>query len=179
MSTLPDRQRESNALIRTIDVLNVARSGFAGDDSASLIDVLRRHGEVLEHITVADERHVREVIAELLCVVEQDDLDGAVALLNASMKRYCAPPQLMRHDGWPWHLHIDRGDDEPLHRWFGATGAFALANALAGRSTVPWGVCAADGCQRVFVHDDRGATRHYCSVACGNRVRVARHRARR
>ena len=59
MSTLPDRQRESNALIRTIDVLNVARSGFAGDDSASLIDVLRRHGEVLEHITVADERRVR------------------------------------------------------------------------------------------------------------------------
>ena len=179
MSTLPDLQRESNALTRTIDVLNVARSRFAGDPADSLVEVLRRHGEVLEHITVADERRVREVIAELLDVVEEDDVDRAAALLNASMQRYCAAPQLMRHDGWPWHMHIDHGDDEPLHRWFGATGAFALANALAGRSTVPWGVCAADGCDRVFVHDDRGATRHYCSVACGNRVRVARHRARR
>lgn len=179
MSTLPDVRREANALVRTIDVLNVAREGFAGDEPSSLLDVLRGHGELLDHIAVADERRVRAVIVELLAVVEEHDVDRAVELLNAVMKRYCAPPQLMRHDGWPWHMHIDRGDDEPLHRWFGATGSFALANALAGRSTVPWGVCAADGCDRVFVHDDRGATRHYCSVACGNRVRVARHRARR
>ncbi len=174
MSTLPERK----ALARTVDVLNVARSGFGIDDAGSLIDVLRRHGEQLDSISAEDERSVRRVITELAAVIDERDVDRAATLINAAMRRYCAAPQLLRHDGWPWHVHVDRGDDEPLHRWLGATGSFALANALAERSTVPWGVCEADGCDLVFVHDDRGAPRRYCSTACGNRVRVARHRSR-
>ena len=165
-------------LARTIDVVNLARSGYGGNRSGSLRAVLEHHGEQLDAITADEEDEVGGVIGELLVVFAETDVDRAAEHLNALMRRYCAAPQLMRHDGWPWHMHVDRGDDEPLHRWFGATGSFALANALAGRSAVPWGVCEADGCDLVFVHDDRGAPRRYCSQTCGNRVRVARHRAR-
>lgn len=40
--------------------------------------------------------------------------------------------------------------------------------------------CAADDCSGIFVDDSRGSRRRWCSSArCGNRARVAAHRARR
>jgi predicted RNA-binding Zn ribbon-like protein len=168
-----------DVLHRTVALMNVDRARSSQHDDVSIADVLRTHGETLTELGVADTRRATRVLHELARIAEESSVDHAATGLNTLMAKYCARPQLMIHDGWPWHLHVDRGEDEPLHRWIGATGSFAMANALAGRSTVPWGVCAADGCEQIFVHDDRGGTRLHCSTTCGTRVRVARHRARR
>ncbi len=166
-------------LARTIELMNVDRRRSGEQVAPSLLEVLVAHGETIDELTPGERRRATKVLHELHGVAEEQQIDEAARSLNGLMAKYCARPQLMRHDGWPWHLHVDRGDDEPLHRWIGATGSFAMASALAGRSTVPWGVCAADGCDQIFVHDDRGGTRLHCSTTCGTRVRVARHRAKR
>ena len=164
-------------LVRTVALMNLDRPRASRRSVATIGSVLHHHGEELGELEPDDVRRATRVLHELALIAEETTVDGAAVSLNAMMAKYCARPQLMMHDGWPWHLHVDRGDAEPLHRWIGATGAFAMATALAGRSTVPWGVCAADRCSQIFVHDDRGSARRYCSTACGTRVRVARHRA--
>jgi hypothetical protein len=167
-----------DAPARTVALVNTGRSSRWAP-AADLVDVLVAHGEQLDDRLSPDEvDRCRCVLAELAAVFEADDVDAAAERLNALLARYCAPPRLLCHAGWPWHLHFDRGDDEPWHGWIGASGAFALAGCLAGRSAVPWGVCDAAECERVFVHDDRGARRRHCSPACATRTRVARHRAR-
>lgn len=169
-------------LARTVDLVNVCRTRRADPRTSAptLEGVLRRHGEVIESsLTQTELRQCAAVLRELAGVMETDDVDAAAGALNVLLARYGAAPRLIRHAGWPWHLHLDGGEDEPWHRWMGATGAFALATRLAGRTDVPWGVCAAEGCEQVFVHDDRGARRRHCSSTCGTRVRVARYRDRR
>jgi predicted RNA-binding Zn ribbon-like protein len=48
---------------------------------------------------------------------------------------------------------------------------------LSGRDRDRLRVCAAHGCERLFLA--RGRRQQWCSPACGNRVRVARHANRR
>jgi len=172
---------------RTVDLVNVFRlsrnraASRAGAET--IVEVLIRHGEQaasgfdvsggLDDITM---QRCQEVLAEVAGVFELGKVDPAADALNILLQRYCSIPRLVRHEGWPWHLHVDEDDNGPWHRWIGASSAFALACLLAGRDTVPWGVCAAAGCERVFVHDDRGGRRNHCSVTCGTRTRVARHR---
>ncbi|MGD9702567.1 MAG: CGNR zinc finger domain-containing protein [Acidimicrobiia bacterium] len=170
----------ADVLLRTVELVNVSRPSRSGDEPTTVVDVLRRHGERMEPpITERELERFAAVLDELGAVFELTDVDEAASALNTLLERYCAPPRLVQHEGWPWHLHVDRGDDEAWHRWVGASGSFALASRLAGRSTVPWGVCGAAGCKQVFVHDDRGAPRRHCSTTCGTRTRVARHRERR
>ena len=83
----------------------------------------------------------------------------------------------MRHEGWDWHVHVDRADDAPWDEWLASSAALALATLLAGSLELPWGECAAAGCRRVYVHDGRGDPRRYCSTTCATRERVRRHRA--
>lgn len=177
MSTLPLLATPAAALARTVDLVNT-RTTSRWFEAPDIQAVLRRHGERVDPpLQIADRRRVDGVLDELAEIFTIADVDAAAVALNDILQRYCAPPSLQRHDGWPWHLHVDRGDAEPWDRWVGAAGAFSLAVALAGRASVPWGVCAADGCGRVFASDDRGAPRRHCSTACGTRTRVARHRA--
>jgi hypothetical protein len=164
------------ALARVVDLVNTVES-VDGSRRDGLAAALARHGD-----TVDDRFDRREadrcaaVISRLSDVMRIDDVDAAAAALNALLARWCAPPRLVRHEGWPWHLHFDRRDDDTWNRWIGASGAFALAAALAGRTAVPWGRCAATDCDRAFVHDDRGGVRQFCSPRCASRTRVRRHR---
>jgi hypothetical protein len=165
-----------NALARTVDLVNTveAADGLPRDRLAS---VLVRHGEVIDdRFDSREAARCQSVIGRLGAVTRIDDVDQAAAALNVLLARWCSPPRLVRHEGWPWHLHLDRRDDDTWNRWIGASGAFALAASLSGRTTVPWGRCAASDCDRAFVHDDRGGVRRFCSPRCASRTRVRRHR---
>jgi hypothetical protein len=148
-----------------------------GSSRDPLAAVLERHGDTTDDRF--DRREVarcESVIGRLGAVMRMDDVDEAAAALNVLLAGWCSPPRLVRHEGWPWHLHFDRRDDDTWNRWIGASGAFALAASLSGRATVPWGRCAAVDCDRAFVHDDRGGVRRFCSPRCASRTRVRRHR---
>lgn len=54
-----------------------------------------------------------------------------------------------------------------LHHWLTAAGSFDRL-----------GVCRAHQCADIYVDGSQAASRRYCSASCGNRVKVAAHRAR-
>lgn len=101
------------------------------------------------------------------------DRAAALAVLNATCALAPAWPALV----WP-----DGGSPDAVVRTAHPPSALAVARLAAHavdlmtRPSV-LGACAAPGCVRYFVrgHPRRG----WCSAACGNRARVARHYRRR
>ena len=146
-----------------------------GADGAAMGAVLEAHGERDVSLTRRDAGELADVCRRLRTILVTTSRDDAAAGLNALLAELAGPPRLVRHEGWDWHVHVDRGDDAPWAAWLAASAGLDLATRLAASDDVPWGECGA-GCGRVFVHDGRGGDRRYCSSTCATRERVRRHR---
>ena len=147
-------------------------------ERAALIAVLRAHGEP-EPIVIsdADLAGLREAALRLREVFAAGDAGTAADRINDLLGAHAHPPRLTAHGGGSgWHLHVDGGDDAPWAEWFLTSSCLALAVLLAERQAPPGGFCASPSCGRPFVNVGRGGARRYCSVTCGTRERVARHR---
>jgi predicted RNA-binding Zn ribbon-like protein len=99
----------------------------------------------------------------------------AIDHLNACSAAAAVAPQL----NWP-------ADGQPRMWLSTPAGSQAMVLGLIARSAIELlagadrgklRVCQAHGCDRVYLA--ASARRRWCSAACGNRVRVARHAARR
>lgn len=166
MKTLPD----DVAALRAVALLNVSPDRFA--------EVLVDHGET-DLAGFNDELYdVVAVVNELRALFAVADRDDAAARLNLLLARHGTVPQLVRHEGWDWHLHADRIEDTWAN-WLAASAALALATRLVSRPGVPWGTCTATECRRVFLDDGHGGGRRFCSSTCATRERVRRHRTSR
>jgi predicted RNA-binding Zn ribbon-like protein len=161
---------------RALALVDLVHRGQAGP--AALAGVLETHGERDVSLTRRDAADVADVCRRLRAVLVTTTRDDAADGLNELLAEFAGPPRVVRHEGWDWHVHVDRSDDAPWADWLASSAAVALAIRLAGSDDVPWGECDA-GCGRVFVHDGRGGERRYCSVTCATRERVRRHRALR
>ncbi|MFB7256761.1 CGNR zinc finger domain-containing protein [Streptomyces nojiriensis] len=151
---------------------------------AALAELLAGHGErpadlTPEAFTEAGAAALRAAARRMGAVLGESDEDRAAEALNALFAEYGTRPRLTRHDGHPWHLHVDRGDEGGWGDWFLASGALALAQLLTEYGRIAWGACAAAGCGRFFLATGPGSTRRYCSGSCATRERVAAHRRRR
>jgi predicted RNA-binding Zn ribbon-like protein len=146
-----------------------------GPDAAAMAAVLEAHGERDVSLTRRDAGELADVCGRLRAVLVTTSRDDAAGALNELLAEFAGPPRLVRHEGWDWHVHVDRGDDAPWAAWLASSAALALATRLVASDDVPWGECGA-GCGRVFVHDGRGGERRYCSSTCATRERVRRHR---
>jgi predicted RNA-binding Zn ribbon-like protein len=104
--------------------------------------------------------------------------DEAVALVNAMLVEAAALPQLVRHDGWDWHLHVV-GHDRPFATRIAVETAMAVIDLVRADELSRLSVCVGDDCQGVVVDLSRNRSRRFCSTACGNRAAVAAYRARR
>ncbi|MCK1796632.1 CGNR zinc finger domain-containing protein [Streptomyces sp. XM4193] len=150
---------------------------------AELAALLVRHGERAADVRAdafseADADELRDAARTLADVLAERDPDRVAEALNELLARHGAPPRLSRHDGHPWHLHVDRGEQAGWGEWFLASGALALAQLLTERGRVAWGECAASGCRTLFLDTGPGSARRYCSTGCATRTRVAAHRRR-
>lgn len=114
----------------------------------------------------------------LRAVFGADDERAVVAALNAVLADRHALPQLTDHDGaWHWHYAPDGAG---VADRVAATTAAALLTVIADGGADRLRVCAADGCQDVFVDLSRNGSRRFCSSrSCGNRTHAAAYRARR
>ncbi|MFB7265949.1 CGNR zinc finger domain-containing protein [Streptomyces nojiriensis] len=151
---------------------------------AALAELLAGHGErpadlTPEAFTEAGAAALRAAARRMGAVLGESDEDRAAEALNSLFAEYGTRPRLTRHDGHPWHLHVDRGDEGGWGDWFLASGALALAQLLTEYGRIAWGACAAAGCGRFFLATGPGSTRRYCSGSCATRERVAAHRRRR
>ena len=130
----------------------------------------RRHdAEELEAV-----RALRPVLRQLW---ELDD-GGVVALTNRLLRDHSALPQLVRHDGWPWHLHAT-GPETPLADRMAVEAAMAMVDVVRQDELGRLRRCAAEDCSSVMVDLSRNSSKRYCSTTCGNRVNVAAFRSRR
>lgn len=106
------------------------------------------------------------------------DERGAVDLVNALLREGAALPQLVRHDGWDYHVHAT-GPEAPLADRMAVEAAMAMVDVIRGGQLDRLRACAADDCDDVMVDLSKNRSRRFCGVACANRTNVAAYRARR
>jgi predicted RNA-binding Zn ribbon-like protein len=106
------------------------------------------------------------------------DRDSAVEIVNRTLAEHRAVPQLLRHDGFDYHIHaVDGGS--PLDVRIAVETAMAMIDMIRADEMSRFSVCADETCRGVVVDFSRNRSRRFCSVACGNRVAAAAYRARK
>ena len=147
----------------------------------AVVEALSGGGRVTPRVSAPAAEQLAATARRLRVVfeaVEDGQVDAAAGEVNALLRDTGARPQLDRRDGEAWHLHFHGADDSLALGWSaGCAAALALAmgSDLAGRL----GVCAAAGCDRVYVDRSRNASKRFCSTACQSRTKAAAFRARR
>ena len=102
-----------------------------------------------------------------------------VERVNALLREHEALPQLVRHDGWDWHIHAV-GADHPLAERIAVEAALAVVDLVRAEELSRLRRCAAEDCEAVLVDLSRNRSKRYCDVGnCGNRANVAAYRARK
>lgn len=104
--------------------------------------------------------------------------DEAVRIVNRILAERDARPQLVRHDGWDYHLHAT-DPTTPLADRIAVETAMAMVDVIRADELDRLSICADDTCDGIVVDLSRNRSRRFCSTACGNRVAAAAYRARR
>ena len=103
----------------------------------------------------AELAEVHELRAELAGIWGADE-DGVVAVVNRLLRDGHALPQLVRHDGWGYHVHATEPGASVADR-MGVEAAMALADVVRAGALDRLGRCAADRCDDVLVDLTRNA----------------------
>jgi predicted RNA-binding Zn ribbon-like protein len=106
------------------------------------------------------------------------DKDRAVEIVNGLLREADALPQLVRHDGWDYHLHATSADASLADR-MAVEAAMAIIDVIRAGEFDRLRVCAGDDCEDVLVDLSKNRSRRFCDSGCGNRANVAAYRARR
>lgn len=132
-------------------------SGFRTNDQAELESVRALRGQLRTLITAPR--------------------DEAVRLTNEILATAEALPQLVRHDGTDWHLHVV-AHSRPLATRIAVEAAMAMVDVVRSDELSRISACERAECDGVVIDLSRNRSRRYCSAACGNRSAVAAYRAR-
>jgi predicted RNA-binding Zn ribbon-like protein len=119
-------------------------------------------------------RGLRPRLARLWTV----DEDEAVEIVNTLLQEGRALPQLVRHDGFDYHIHAT-SPHAPLADRMAVDSAMAFVDVIRSKAMDRLRVCAADDCIDVLVDLSKNSSRRFCGVSCGNRMNVAAYRRRR
>ncbi|MCU4183569.1 CGNR zinc finger domain-containing protein [Acidiferrimicrobium sp. IK] len=105
------------------------------------------------------------------------DEAGVASEVNAMLRAANALPQLVAHDGWPFHLHATP-EGAPLVDRMAVEAAMAFVDVVRQGELSRLQVCEATDCAGVLVDLSKNRSRRYCSTSCTNRMNVAAYRAR-
>jgi predicted RNA-binding Zn ribbon-like protein len=119
---------------------------------------------------------VRALRARLAAIWDMD-ADEAAEFVNQLLRDGSALPQLVRHDGWGYHIHATP-PEAPLAGRMAVEAAMAFADVIRVGELARLRTCAADDCDDVYVDLSKNRSRRFCSVTCANRVNVAAYRQR-
>ncbi len=119
-------------------------------------------------------KRLRPILAQLWEMTK----DEAAELVNTLLRDANALPQLVKHDGWDYHVHATP-PDAPLADRRAVEAAMAFADVIRSGELARLRVCAAADCDDVVVDLSKNRSRRFCGVTCANRVNVAAYRSRR
>jgi predicted RNA-binding Zn ribbon-like protein len=134
----------------------------------------RAQGDVARARELAAVRALRPRLRELWLLDEA----GIVDAVNTLLREGHALPQLVRHDGWDYHLHATP-PEAPLATRMAVEGAMALVDVVRAGELERLKVCDGLDCDDVLVDLSKNRSRRFCDGGCGNRANVAAYRARR
>ena len=87
-------------------------------------------------------------------------------------------PQLLKHDGWDYHLHAT-DPDAPLPARMAVEAAMAMVDVVRVGELDRLRICSAADCQDVVVDLSKNRSKRFCDSGCGNRLAAAAYRSRR
>jgi hypothetical protein len=138
---------------------------FAHDTTAALL-------AAVELVNSAEEPDTMTEIAQLDAFFAKHRYTGVRA------HAYGVVPQLVRHDGLDYHLHV-ADPQTPLPDRIAAETAMAMIDLIRSDELSRLSTCADENCDGIVLDLSRNRSRRYCSTTCGNRNAVAAYRARR
>ena len=166
------------ALLAAVALGNSAEPPDTMTTSAQLDAYFAAHGytggRTRDDAELAAVRAMRAPLRALLTA----DRDEAVAQVNRILAERRALPQLLRHDGWDYHLHAIDGS-APLADRIAVETAMAMVDVIRTDELSRLAVCGDATCDGLVLDLSRNRSRRYCSAACGNRLAVAAYRARK
>jgi len=162
--------------------------------AAALVNTAGRHGEQLGTLASLDafleahqwsgryERSVPELrsvqaLRPTLRRLWEADEDEIAATVNRLLRESHALPQLVRHDGWPFHLHATPAD-APLATRMAVEAAMAFVDVVRDGELSRLRLCALDDCDDVVIDLSKNRSKRFCDAGCGNRAAVSAYRAR-
>ncbi|MEH1130812.1 CGNR zinc finger domain-containing protein [Micromonospora sp. CPCC 206061] len=156
----------------------------AGHDREGLPDVaaldafFRAYGWTGRHEhTEAELRDVRALRPRLREVWYADE-DRAAEIVNGLLRECNALPQLIKHDGEPYHLHsVPR--DAPLHIRMAVEAAMGFVDIVRSGELRRLRICEYPDCGNVVVDLSKNRSKRFCDAGCGNKAAVEAYRARK
>ncbi len=167
------------SLSATAALVNTARGGREDLPDVAALDAFVAHwrwtgSRTHDQRELNQVRRLRPRLAQLWELPE----DEAAQLVNQLLAEASALPQLVKHDGWDYHIHAT-APDAPLADRMAVDAAMAFADVIRSGELARLRVCAAADCEDVLVDLSKNRSRRFCSLACANRVNVAAYRSRR
>jgi predicted RNA-binding Zn ribbon-like protein len=167
------------ALIAVAALVNTAgRDGEQLPDVAALDVFFHAHGWTgRREGTEAELRAVRALRPRLRRLWEVGE-DEVVEIVNELLRESSALPQLVRHDGWPYHLHATPAD-APLATRMAVEAAMAFVDVVRGGELGRLRICGAADCDDVVIDLTKNRSKRFCDAGCANRTAVNAYRARK
>jgi predicted RNA-binding Zn ribbon-like protein len=167
------------SLHATAALVNTARDETEGLPDIAALDAFVAQWEITgsrarDQAELDAVRALRPRLAQLWEMTE----DEAVGLVNELLRDGSALPQLVKHDGWEYHIHAT-SPDAPLAARMAVDVAMGFADVIRTGELSRLRVCAALDCDNVLVDLSKNRSRRFCGLACANRVNVAAYRSRR
>jgi predicted RNA-binding Zn ribbon-like protein len=167
------------SLNATAALVNTARGGAEELADLAALDAFVAHwrwtgSRAHDQAELDAIRALRPRLAQLWEMTE----DEAVVLVNTLLRDAGALPQLVKHDGWEYHIHAT-SPDAPLADRMATDAAMALADVIRSGELARLRFCAAEDCDDVLVDLSKNRSRRFCGLTCANRVNVAAYRSRR
>lgn len=125
----------------------------------------------------AELRAVRKLRPKLRQFWELDP-ERVVEAANQLLRDAKALPQLVKHDGWDYHLHAT-SPDAPLATRMAVEAAMAVVDIVRSNELGRLRVCSYPGCGNVVVDLSKNRSKRFCDAGCGNRAAAAAYRARK
>jgi hypothetical protein len=169
---------KSHGVAAAAALVNAVTSAGGDASPAGLRRLLRENEFFWQEFEDADADDFLRWGRTLRPFFEATGLAEAMAMLNGLMLEIPMHPHLADHEPHGLHMHYAPPSSRLVER-FRATTLMNLAELIVEHGLGRTGVCAAEGCDRVYADTSRAGRRRFCSETCANRTNVAAFRARR